>query len=68
MAARNIDLKYSTFAGTSEQLERLLSVLAAGASNVDAKFCNFVLLDKPADEKLIATALATTPRKQSTRA
>lgn len=61
--ARVLDIKHSTFIGTPKQLLGLFGMLRAqGASVVDAKFCNVVILDKPIGRAELREALESTPR------
>ena len=60
-----IDAKYATLIGTPGQLQKLFGLLRRqGASVVDLKFCNLVVLDKPLDNTAIGRALESTPRRQ----
>ena len=63
--AKVVDAKYSTLIGTPAQLRELLKLLSGGgASVVDLKFANLVVLDKPIDGTKLRQALETTPRRQ----
>ena len=62
MMARVIDAKHSTVIGTAKQLRDFLRLLTGGrAAVVDLKGSNFVVLDKPLDERRLRAALETTP-------
>ncbi len=61
--ARVIDAKYCTLIGTARQLRDLLGLLRAeGATVIDLKFSNLVVLDKPIDRAKLREALESTPR------
>lgn len=64
MAATWIDAKYATFIGTAEQIMKLLGQLRGGASAVDVKCSNFVVLDEPVTREQLAQAMQTTPARQ----
>ncbi|MFH1417281.1 MAG: hypothetical protein ABII12_03225 [Planctomycetota bacterium] len=62
--AQVVDLKYSTLIGTPKRLMEIMKLLGgSGASAVDAKFCNLVVLDKPVTREQLVDALATTPNQ-----
>jgi hypothetical protein len=60
--ARVIDAKYSTLIGTPAEIDALFRRLQKGASIVDLKFSNLVLVAKT-DEAVIRRALRTTPER-----
>ena len=59
-----VDLKYSTLIGTPARLMEIMKLLGgSGASIVDAKYCNLLLLDKPITREQLSKALETTPNQ-----
>ncbi len=58
-----VDMKFATFIGTARQLLELFKMLRGqGASVIDAKHCNVVVLDKPIGRAELREALESTPR------
>jgi hypothetical protein len=61
--ARVIDAKNSTFVGLPMQIRQTLDLMAGdGAAIVDVRGSNFIILDKPLNERQIRAALELTPR------